>query len=187
MTRKESTEEERKHERNLAAAYGWMHLLRDMVGAFPVPIALVLVSPRWAAYSLVPCGITFFVLSEQLCGDANGSSGQTTDALDVTVAIVKVPKKANQSTRSTAERSDLRPLGSGERVTALVASNPLVCVTRVSVHHRDRFRVRAGAADAVRRRRVNGLRWHRAAVWIALDRDGVIVALRRLYAFRQSD
>jgi hypothetical protein len=46
-------------------------------------------------------------------------------------------------------------------VVTLVTPNPIVCVARVSPHHRERFRVRTGAARAWRRRGVNQLRWNR--------------------------
>ena len=52
-----------EHEQNLAAAYGWQHLLRAMVGTVAIPIVLLFVSPRWAAYLAIPCaiGLAFLV------------------------------------------------------------------------------------------------------------------------------
>ena len=60
MTQERLTDQE--HRKNLAAAYGWRQLLRDMAGTVVIPIALVFVSPKWAAYSIIPCCIAFVVL-----------------------------------------------------------------------------------------------------------------------------
>jgi|RhiMetdeSRZDD1v2_1073273.scaffolds.fasta_scaffold477155_3 hypothetical protein len=61
--RDELTEDAQQHDKNLAAAYGWSQLFRGMVGTVIIPLVLVVwVSPRWAAYSLIPCGIALFIL-----------------------------------------------------------------------------------------------------------------------------
>jgi hypothetical protein len=52
-----------EHDKNLAAAYDWMQLIRAMAGTVMIPIALVFVSPRWAAYAVIPCGIALVVLT----------------------------------------------------------------------------------------------------------------------------
>ena len=51
-----------EHEKRLAGAYGWRHLFRAMVGTVAIPLVLVLVSPRWAAYVSIPCVIAFVAL-----------------------------------------------------------------------------------------------------------------------------
>jgi hypothetical protein len=63
MTERELTDEQRRaHEKHLAATYSARRLIRDLGGAVLIPLALLFVSPRWAAYSLVPCGIAFIAL-----------------------------------------------------------------------------------------------------------------------------
>jgi hypothetical protein len=51
--------------------------------------------------------------------------------------------------------SELRPSGRSEGVATLVTAKPIVCVARVSAHHRERFGVRTGAPRAWRGRDVN--------------------------------
>jgi hypothetical protein len=61
--RDELTEDDQQHDKNLASAYGWAKLFRGMLGTVIIPIVLVvLVSPRWAAYLLIPCGIALGIL-----------------------------------------------------------------------------------------------------------------------------
>jgi len=52
---------ERSHEERLAVAYWWGQIGRGLGVCLLIPVILLLMSLRWAAFALVPCGTAFVV------------------------------------------------------------------------------------------------------------------------------